>query len=71
MSQVGGADILSAMGGVYKRPNSNPRHNAAVLDQLTTEQRNSASDNVDQLSSMEIVQLMNREDQTVPEAVGR
>ncbi len=71
MSHVGGANILSTMGGVYKRPNSNPRLNTAVLDRLTTEQRNSASDNVDQLSSMEIVQLMNREDQSVPEAVGR
>lgn len=42
-----------------------------MLEKLTTEQRNPASADIDQLSSIEIVRLMNREDATVPEAVGR
>ncbi len=42
-----------------------------MLEKLTTEQRNPASEDIDRLSSIEIVQLMNREDATVPEAVGR
>ncbi len=40
-----------------------------MLNRLTTEQRNPASENVDQFSSLEIVELMNREDQTVAVAV--
>jgi N-acetylmuramic acid 6-phosphate etherase len=36
-----------------------------------TEQRNAASRNLDRMSSMEIVRLMNREDRTVAVAVGR
>lgn len=42
-----------------------------MLEKLTTEQRNPASDEIDRLSSLEIVRVMNREDATVPEAVGR
>ena len=42
-----------------------------MLEKLTTEQRNPASEDIDRLSSLEIVHLMNREDATVPEAVGR
>lgn len=40
-----------------------------TLKQLTSEQRNSASLNLDQLSTLEIVQLMNQEDQKVALAV--
>ncbi|KGQ53590.1 N-acetylmuramic acid-6-phosphate etherase [Gallibacterium anatis str. Avicor] len=40
-----------------------------TLKQLTSEQRNSASLNLDQLSALEIVQLMNQEDQKVALAV--
>jgi len=36
----------------------------------TTEKRNSASANIDRLSTLEIVELINREDCTVPQAVG-
>jgi N-acetylmuramic acid 6-phosphate etherase len=41
-----------------------------MLNQLTTEQRNPASHNIDSLCALEIVQLMNREDAKVAEAVG-
>jgi len=41
------------------------------LDQLTTEQRNPASSEIDRLSSLEIVRLMNAEDAQVPLAVAR
>ncbi|WP_042459493.1 N-acetylmuramic acid 6-phosphate etherase [Neobacillus dielmonensis] len=37
---------------------------------LTTEQRNERSRNIDQLSTLEIIQLMNHEDSTVAAAVG-
>ncbi|MCA9169639.1 MAG: N-acetylmuramic acid 6-phosphate etherase [Planctomycetales bacterium] len=40
-----------------------------MLEKLTTEARNPASEQLDQLSALEIVQLMNREDQSVPRAV--
>ncbi|AEC17338.1 N-acetylmuramic acid-6-phosphate etherase [Gallibacterium anatis UMN179] len=40
-----------------------------TLEQLTSEQRNSSSLNLDQLSALEIVQLMNQEDQKVALAV--
>lgn len=40
-----------------------------TLDQLTSEQRNPNSMTLDQLSSLEIVKLMNQEDQTVALAV--
>ncbi|OBW95516.1 N-acetylmuramic acid 6-phosphate etherase [Gallibacterium anatis] len=40
-----------------------------TLKQLTSEQRNSASLNLDQLSALEIVQLMNQEDRKVALAV--
>ncbi|MGX2956596.1 N-acetylmuramic acid 6-phosphate etherase [Ursidibacter arcticus] len=40
-----------------------------TLTQLITEQRNPNSTNIDQLSALEIVQLMNKEDQTVPLAI--
>jgi N-acetylmuramic acid 6-phosphate etherase len=41
------------------------------LSRLTTESRNPASERIDSLSSLEIVRLMNAEDATVAEAVGR
>lgn len=42
-----------------------------MLDRLTTEGRNPASEAIDSLSALEIVRLMNAEDATVAEAVGR
>ena len=42
-----------------------------MLNQLTTEQRNPASEWIDSLSALEIVRLMNAEDAKVAEAVGR
>ncbi|MCA9172779.1 MAG: N-acetylmuramic acid 6-phosphate etherase, partial [Planctomycetales bacterium] len=42
-----------------------------MLENLTTEARNPASAAIDQLSALEIVRLMNREDATVAAAVGR
>jgi N-acetylmuramic acid 6-phosphate etherase len=42
-----------------------------VIDHFTTEQRNPASEKVDQLSTIEVVELMNREDRGVAEAVGK
>jgi len=42
-----------------------------MLDRLTTEGRNPASEVIDSLSALEIVRLMNAEDATVAEAVGR
>ena len=41
------------------------------LDRLTTEARNPASANLDQLSALEIVQLINREDARIAEAVAQ
>lgn len=43
----------------------------AMLNHLTTEQRNPDSEAIDALSALEIVELMNREDARVAEAVGR
>lgn len=59
------------IGCVHKRQILNPRIYSVVLDRLTTEQHNPSSGEVDQLSSIEIVELMNREDQGVAEAVGK
>ena len=42
-----------------------------TLSRLTTESRNPASERIDSLSPLEIVRLMNAEDATVAEAVGR
>lgn len=42
-----------------------------MLERLTTEQRNPASEKVDQLSAIEIVHLMNREDQTIAAAIAK
>ena len=42
-----------------------------TLSRLTTESRNPASERIDSLSALEIVRLMNAEDATVVEAVGR
>ena len=41
------------------------------LEDMLTESRNPSSDNLDQLTAAEIVQLMNREDQSVADAVCR
>lgn len=42
-----------------------------MLDRLTTEQRNPASESIDRLDAAQIVALMNREDALVADAVGR
>ena len=42
-----------------------------MLDGLTTEGRNPASETIDSLSALEIIRLMNAEDARVAEAVGR
>jgi len=42
-----------------------------MLEHLTTEQRNPASDKIDAMSSLEIVQLMNAEDAGVAAAVAK
>lgn len=47
------------------------RQRVPVLERLTTEQHNPASENVDQLSSIGIVELINREDQGVANAVAK
>jgi N-acetylmuramic acid 6-phosphate etherase len=41
------------------------------MSRLTTEARNPASEQIDTLSPLEIVRLMNAEDAKVAEAVGR
>lgn len=41
------------------------------LNKLTTEERNERSMNLDQLSSLQIIQLMNEEDAKVPQAIER
>ena len=41
------------------------------IDRLTTEARNPASENIDEMSPLEVVRLMNAEDAKVAEAVGR
>ncbi len=43
--------------------------NQGMLEKLTTEGRNPASEGIDRLSTLEIVRLMNREDTLVPAAV--
>jgi N-acetylmuramic acid 6-phosphate etherase len=42
-----------------------------LTEQRLTEQRNAASKNLDRMTALEIVRLMNREDRKVAEAVGR
>ncbi len=42
-----------------------------MLDGRLTEQRNPRSSGIDRMSSLEIVRLINGEDRTVAEAVGR
>ena len=42
-----------------------------TLSRLTTELRNPASEGIDGLTALEIVRLMNAEDATVAEAIGR
>ena len=42
-----------------------------MLENLTTEARNPASEQIDRMSALEIVRLMNSEDATVAQAVGR
>ncbi len=41
-----------------------------MLDKLTTEQPNPASEKIDQMSALEIVKLINREDASIAQAVG-
>ncbi len=40
-----------------------------MLDKLTTEKRNESTMKLDQLTTKEVLQLMNKEDRTVPDAV--
>ncbi len=42
-----------------------------MLDRLLTEQRNPSSENIDRVSTEEMLRMMNREDQTVAAAVGK
>ena len=49
----------------------NARMPAHVKDRRRTEQRNPASKNLDRMTALEIVRLMNREDRKVAAAVGR
>lgn len=46
-------------------------HSPLSMTPLTTEARNAASESIDRLSPLEIVQLMNAEDAQVAQAVGR
>ena len=41
------------------------------LDKISTEQRNAASSNIDQVSTLDMVTIINQEDKKVPEAVGK
>src|SRR5271166_5062098 len=47
-----------------------PKRSRRSTDQRGTEQRNQASRNLDHMSAIEIVRLMNREDRKVAPAVG-
>lgn len=40
-----------------------------LLDSLTTEQRNSKTSNIDELTTLEVLQLINDEDKSVPYVV--
>src|SRR5688572_11022701 len=65
---------MSPEGSDNRSPNrSRPRESNSMtqLDRLTTEARNPASENIDEMSPLEIVRLMNAEDAKVAEAVGR
>ncbi len=53
------------------RPTPSYSRKPAMLNHLTTEQRNPESEAIDALSALEIVELMNREDARVAVAVGR
>ena len=52
-------------------PKVQTNQTAANLAQLTTEQQNAASRDLDTKSSLEIAQIMNTEDRKVPEAIAR
>ena len=41
------------------------------LSALTTESRNTSTNELDSMSAFEIVSIMNREDRNVPEAIGK
>jgi N-acetylmuramic acid 6-phosphate (MurNAc-6-P) etherase len=41
------------------------------LDKIATEQRNQASSHIDQVSTLEMVTIINNEDKKVPEAITR
>lgn len=46
-----------------------PANENVLLDRLTTEQRNPASEHIDEMDSLEIVRTINAEDQQIAEAV--
>lgn len=48
-----------------------PRRDMAGMGDIATERRNPRSREIDRMSALEIVDLINSEDRTVPEAVGR
>jgi len=58
-------------GGPYRKSAPSYPRNDAMLNQLTTEQRNPASERIDSLSALEIVRLMNDEDAKVAHAVSK
>ena len=41
------------------------------LDKISTEQRNAASANIDKVSTLELVTIINNEDKKVPQAIER
>src|SRR2546426_12459714 len=57
--------------GMTSQPKKRGRTERRLTDHLLTEQRNAASKNLDRMTSVEIVRLMNREDRKVAAAVGR
>jgi N-acetylmuramic acid 6-phosphate etherase len=48
-----------------------PRRDMSGMRDLATERRNPRSEGIDRMSALELVDLVNSEDRTVPEAVGR
>ena len=70
-----GTDMLRTVLRHFSRSSDHPllvkERIPTVFNRLTTEQRNPESEFVDELSSLGIVELMNREDQSITTAVGK
>jgi N-acetylmuramic acid 6-phosphate etherase len=62
---------LGLFGTLYNAVMSSRTRERRRTDRRLTEQRNAASKNLDRMTAMEIVRLMNREDRKVALAVGR